>query len=573
MQNGQVQDKYHFYCGGPQNQEMRSRGGRGRGGANNPNFNRQIGSPSDGQSNGHHNNVNQERRRVGGGGGGGGGRGSGGGGGNQSESFSKFRDPHHHQGQDNGLRRGGGGGGGDGWRGSRRSRRSRGPRDDNRRDPQQRGGRNDNWGAPMEPTPNIVFNYEPMGLAQQPEAQPPVLGGLEVPQLPDATMNYIPLVLEAPVEQKQPAIEVKPTEPPVNFKIKKEKKDTHSPVVKPAPQPQPAKTPEESSDESSSSSSDESVEAGEVVKAPAEKTKTEVTAAKAPVSSSSSSSSEDSDSDSEDSPPAAKSKTAAKGKESSGKTSKKLKKTLSEEDVICLGSQKRHYTIPDEDEESSEVDEEKNEVEQPKANKSKSKQKADNGCAICDKKGHTSFECQMICRNCSAQYHSLKNCPKPPNLNIALQAYLEYTMQQVAVFNVEQRFAFPAGAVPAMSSAPASSTPAKSKKEKKAPKKPKKTPQKRMKLETAADDDDDDDDDEGDDEDEEEASSDSEDSEPSSDEPAPVAKQKRKRNAKQTNPAANLPPQAFPFPLLAAGSPYNSMMYPYAAPFSFPKQQ
>ncbi|SPP89849.1 Hypothetical predicted protein [Drosophila guanche] len=130
-----------------------------------------------------------------------------------------------------------------------------------------------------------------------------------------------------------------------------------------------------------------------------------------------------------------------------------------QEDVTGLGPLERHYTITDTDE-SSEADEDG--VEQQKSSKSKTKLKPDNRCAICDKK-----------------YHSLKDCPKPPNMNVALHSYWEQmAMQKKAMFNVEQqRFA-----VPALSTTTLSSAPGKSKKEKKTPKKTKKTPQKKMKM-------------------------------------------------------------------------------------------
>jgi len=169
----------------------------------------------------------------------------------------------------------------------------------------------------------------------------------------------------------------------------------------------------------------------------------------------------------------------------------------------------------------------------------------------------------MICRNCSGRYHGLKNCPNPPNLNIAMQSFMEFVMQQMTVFHSDQRFAFPAGTVAAPVSERA---PVKAKKDKSI-KKAKKTPQKRMKVEARDPEDEEDSSSEA-----TEASSESEESE-SSDEPqpAPVSKQKRKRGSKAPT-AASLAPPVFPFPLLGApGAPYNSMMYPYGTPFSFPK--
>lgn len=176
-------------------------------------------------------------------------------------------------------------------------------------------------------------------------------------------------------------------------------------------------------------------------------------------------------------------------------------------------------------------------------------------------------------------YHSLKNCPNPPNLNIAMQAFLEFTMQQLTVFSMEKRFAFPAGvfSVPQPVAPPAAvSQPAtKSKKEKtKVVKKSKKSAKKKIKIEAKEESDESDDDDDDDDQASPDATSSDSDS-ASSAEPQPtVNKSKRKRSSKQPAlpPAPSMPSAAaFPFSMLAAGTPYNSLMYPYGASFNFPK--
>ncbi|EDW03982.1 protein mushroom body miniature [Drosophila grimshawi] len=438
-----------------------------------------------------------------------------------------------------------------------------------------RGGRNNGAGAAGPwyndgAMPNDLFYFDNGQLGKEQSATgsveqtiaPPVAGEPPTEAAPAIVMP----VVEATAVVEKPAAAA--TQPPTFINaanIKKEKKD-------PSPKTKPAK-PAESSADSSSSSSDESVEAGEVVRkreaAIVHKAKVKSEIAAKPPAPSSSSSEEESD---DDTPSPVKVQTVAK--ESTPKSAKTLKKHASEEDVVCLGKERRKFTIPDEDE--RDVDDEEDPSSGVEEQKSvKSKEKANHPCGICDKKGHTSFECQMICRNCSASYHSLKNCPNPPNLSIALQAFMEFTMQQLTVFNVDKRFAFPAGVV---STTPAISQPTppavKSKKDKQRTliKKSKKTPKKKLKIEKHdSDDDDEEDDDDDDDEADADAISESDSESESSSDPKPaLSKTKRKRSS--TKQAPNMPPAAaFPFPLLAAGSHYNPMMYPYAAPFNFPK--
>ncbi|KAH8413523.1 hypothetical protein KR009_011924 [Drosophila setifemur] len=553
----------NFYSGDQSNHQRHGAGGGGGPGAGRNNNHQSNGNWSDrgqrhsgGQRN--HNNSNGHLQGL-----------------DREESFSKFRDPNQQlnndqQGKGGGRRIGRGGGRGMGRRGGRREGGG-GWREGG-------GGRrnkHDSWQDPKEnSTSNHMLYYDKVGDVTE---EPPLL------QIPPAASSPAlsvprheslpPAILDAPSPEK-PVVGEKTTLPLINIKkekgLEKPKQETKV-VIKKESKPQQKA---ESSSSSSSSEEESEPEPGQVMGSTKPKTppvkpspSKPIAVAKKPASSSESSSS-DSDSESEEAA-SVKSKQSGKEKDSGNKSSsRKLKKLPSEEDVVCMGNQERQFTITDEDEDSSEAEDD---VKRDKVDKGKNKSKAIDVCGICDRKGHTSFQCQMICRNCSGRFHSLKNCPNPPNLNIAMQAFMEFTMQQMTVFQGEQRFTFPAGAVtapgPSALIVPAAAT--KNKKDKKAAgKKAKKTPQKRMKLEPKdEDEDDDDDDDDEEEDDEEEASSESEESE-SSDEPA--VKQKRKRISKSAT--KKLPTQVFPFPLLGApGAPYNSMMYPYGTPFSFPK--
>lgn len=53
----------------------------------------------------------------------------------------------------------------------------------------------------------------------------------------------------------------------------------------------------------------------------------------------------------------------------------------------------------------------------------------------------------MICKNCGEQYHNLKTCPKPPNLSLMLQSFLEFCMTQCSQYNPEQKFQFDNGLI------------------------------------------------------------------------------------------------------------------------------
>ncbi|XP_054744676.1 protein mushroom body miniature [Anastrepha obliqua] len=150
-----------------------------------------------------------------------------------------------------------------------------------------------------------------------------------------------------------------------------------------------------------------------------------------PTSSSSSSSSEEGDSSDE---------STEKSKVSSKQINKIIKKDgkkpekekqLSEEDLICLGKLERKFVIEDDASEDADVS-----IENQRAT-SKSQ------CLICDKQGHTAFECQMICKNCSAPYHNMKSCPKPVNLSTMMQSFMEFCMGQMSQFNPEKKFTIP----------------------------------------------------------------------------------------------------------------------------------
>nr|XP_036218984.1 protein mushroom body miniature isoform X1 [Bactrocera oleae]XP_036218988.1 protein mushroom body miniature isoform X1 [Bactrocera oleae]XP_036218994.1 protein mushroom body miniature isoform X1 [Bactrocera oleae]XP_036218998.1 protein mushroom body miniature isoform X1 [Bactrocera oleae]XP_036219005.1 protein mushroom body miniature isoform X1 [Bactrocera oleae] len=118
-----------------------------------------------------------------------------------------------------------------------------------------------------------------------------------------------------------------------------------------------------------------------------------------------------------------------KGPKIAKKQSKK--KHSSEEDLICLGKLERNFVIEDDVSEETEV-----------SSKNRSGM-TNNQCLICDKPGHSAFECQMICKNCSAPYHSMKSCPKPANLSTMLQSYMEFCIGQMSQFNPEKKFTMP----------------------------------------------------------------------------------------------------------------------------------
>ncbi|XP_037960924.1 protein mushroom body miniature [Teleopsis dalmanni] len=111
------------------------------------------------------------------------------------------------------------------------------------------------------------------------------------------------------------------------------------------------------------------------------------------------------------------------------------------EDVVCLGHVENKFSIDDEDNDNKEESEEELEeaaVKNTTMNESNQKEI----CVLCDKIGHTSFQCQMICKNCSGSYHNLKTCPKPPNLSIMLQSFMEFCTLQIGFFNPELKFGF-----------------------------------------------------------------------------------------------------------------------------------
>lgn len=48
----------------------------------------------------------------------------------------------------------------------------------------------------------------------------------------------------------------------------------------------------------------------------------------------------------------------------------------------------------------------------------------------------------MICKNCSEPYHNLKKCPKPANISLVLQSFMEFCMQQMTHYNSEEKYQF-----------------------------------------------------------------------------------------------------------------------------------
>ncbi|XP_030384347.1 protein mushroom body miniature-like [Scaptodrosophila lebanonensis] len=197
-----------------------------------------------------------------------------------------------------------------------------------------------------------------------------------------------------------------------------------------------------------------------------------------------------------------------------------------EEDVVCIGNLNRNFTL-----DSDSEDDVEDVYEELEVNNGISNPKTAQQCIICDKKGHSSFECQMICKNCSAPYHCMKNCPNPPNLNIALQNFMEFSMKQFCSFNKDLCHLMSPTAKSKMQMHSNSKVKQKSK----------------AKAEKS---------------DEDEDSSEAESSEANSSDEIHL---KRKRNEKQSNAqsAEKIFKQTFPFPLFATGAHYNPMIYPY----------
>ncbi|XP_067625915.1 protein mushroom body miniature [Eurosta solidaginis] len=109
----------------------------------------------------------------------------------------------------------------------------------------------------------------------------------------------------------------------------------------------------------------------------------------------------------------------------------KPEKKKSSEDLICLGKLEKKFVIEDDASEEGDVSQQVDEGDKK------------NICLICDKKAHTAFECQMICKNCSMPYHNLKSCPKPANLSIVMQTFMEFCMGQMNQFQPEQKYTIP----------------------------------------------------------------------------------------------------------------------------------
>ncbi|XP_073825788.1 mushroom body miniature [Musca autumnalis] len=131
--------------------------------------------------------------------------------------------------------------------------------------------------------------------------------------------------------------------------------------------------------------------------------------------------------------------------------SKKKKSKKSKDDVVCLGQLENKVTLDDDDEDNDEQEATANESNtdddgkaETTVNDSKSKKKSKKAsksqkeqCMLCDKEGHTSFQCLMICKNCSGPYHGYRTCPHPPNLNIMMQLFLEFCTQQLQHYQPE----------------------------------------------------------------------------------------------------------------------------------------
>ncbi|XP_055386360.1 probable serine/threonine-protein kinase clkA [Condylostylus longicornis] len=109
-----------------------------------------------------------------------------------------------------------------------------------------------------------------------------------------------------------------------------------------------------------------------------------------------------------------------KNKEHNLKTNEKCE-NLVEEEIVYMGKLKNFENLIDEDESSNE---------------------AKKHCILCEKKGHTSFQCFMECKNCGEKYHNLKMCPKSANLSVMLQNFMEFCLQQCYQYDPEQKFTF-----------------------------------------------------------------------------------------------------------------------------------
>lgn len=313
-------------------------------------------------------------------------------GGQNGNAFNKFRDPqqeldNHQPNKRGGRRNRGGGGGGGGW-GGRRGNRGR--------DSNRRGGRNNSWQPKdqhVSPGQSNMLYFDNVGDFTEDPPLPrssPAPSSLRQESLPPVTFAA-DLTPPPPVSVAPPDVAVTPEEPTVPLiNIKKEKEMEHKSKIKQfvKAEPKSPKKKKVNSSRSSSTSGEESEpEPGEMVvntkavvapspKAKAIKTPVASTPkpkAVKPVSSSDSSTS-DSDTDDEQSHPPAK--------------SKKMEKNT-EEDVVCMGSQERQFTITDE-EESTEPEDDK------KARKQKNKGKTVDVCGICDKKVNILKECYPI---------------------------------------------------------------------------------------------------------------------------------------------------------------------------------
>ncbi|XP_059221460.1 protein mushroom body miniature [Stomoxys calcitrans] len=117
----------------------------------------------------------------------------------------------------------------------------------------------------------------------------------------------------------------------------------------------------------------------------------------------------------------------------------KKKKTKSEDDVVCLGKVKNKFVL-DDDSDGEDIGDSLPKSKVSTKDKKKSSTEKLEQCMLCDKKGHTSFQCQMICKNCSAPYHGFRTCPHPANLGTMMHLFMEFCMQQIQNFQPDQQF-------------------------------------------------------------------------------------------------------------------------------------
>ncbi|CAD6999375.1 protein mushroom body miniature [Ceratitis capitata] len=338
----------------------------------------------------------------------------------QDGSFEKFRDPY-------------------GQRQNNNNMRSKFPQDRGQRNRGRRGGKHfenetpksgklwfeDINGSERGQNESLVQNFTVANSSPTIKNVPEVVSSaidthVNSPAINETNQNSFPSKPES--EKEQPLIK--------NIKQEQIEKKEAKRNLKP---------PTSSSSSESSSESENELPKKEINKTKAFKVKTETPVKqnqkniKNKSSSSSSSSSEEDGEDSTKTSTVPNIVSKASVEKLSKNTKKQMGKKSSEEDLICLGKLEKKFVIEDD-------------VSEAEGSERTKAAALKNQCLICDKQGHTAFECQMICKNCSAPYHNMKNCPQPANLSTMLLTFMDFCMKQVGQFNPEQKFVLPMGA-------------------------------------------------------------------------------------------------------------------------------